>query len=268
MDAIDRAEARHLEPPEPARTTALVTGASSGLGAAFARRLAALGYDVVLVARNAERLKAMADELEHDFGAACEVLAADLADRSDVQRVARRLADQQRPVDLLVNNAGLALGKPFLANDVAEEEAMLHVLVTAVLVLSHAAAGAMQGRGRGAIINVSSMAGWLPRGSYSAHKAWVTTFSEALAGQTAGRGVAVLVVCPGYFRSEFHQRAQMDVRGIPGPAWISADEVVEDAMAALAKGKVVCVPSRRYAVAAGALRHLPQALRTPRGRRR
>jgi short-subunit dehydrogenase len=241
-------------------TTALVTGATAGIGWSFCRRLAGLGHDLVLVARDVARLQERAEQLRAEHGVQVEVLGADLSDRADVQRVAERLASQQAPVDLLVNNAGFGLRTPFLRSDVADEERMLDVLVRAVLVLSHAAAGAMRERGHGAVVNVSSVAGFTAMGSYSAAKAWVTTFSEALAQELTGSGVRVQALCPGWTRTEFHQRGGMSVRGLPDLAWLDADELVEASLRDLRRGTVVSVPSARYKVAAALLRHTPHGL--------
>ncbi len=237
--------------------TALVTGASAGLGRAFAARLAATGYDVVLVARDAERLAQVAADLEHRFGCTAEVLPADLTDRTSLQRVADRLAEPDRPVEMLVNNAGNALRKPFLANSVADEEQLLDLHVRATLVLTHAALGPMTDRGAGGVINVSSVAGWLPQGTYSAHKAWVTTFTQAVAGQVAGSGVRVMALAPGFVRTEFHERAGIKAGGTPSAAWLDADEVAAQTLDAWQRGRAVYVPSARYKAVAGLLRNAP-----------
>ena len=161
----------------PARPgTALVTGATAGIGLEFARQLAARGHDLVLVARDPARLESVADELRAAYAVEVEVLAADLADRARLARVEARLADPERPVDLLVNNAGFGLRHRFLDNDVEQEQEMLDVLVVAVMRLSHAALRAMTARGRGGIVNVGSVAAYLRRGTYSAAKAWVSSF--------------------------------------------------------------------------------------------
>lgn len=247
-----------------------MTGASSGLGRAFASRLAATGYDLVLVARDKERLRELADDLVHRFGCAAEVLPADLTDRRRLGRVAARLGDPQRPVGLLVNNAGNALRKPFLANDVADEVGMLDLHVRATLVLTHAALGPMVARREGGVINVSSVAAWSPLGTYSAHKAWVTSFSQAVAGQVASSGVHVMALAPGYVRTEFHERAGIKVEGKPSIAWLDAGDVADQALVAWRKGRAVYVPSARYKAASVALRTTPwetiYRLRT-RGRR-
>lgn len=239
--------------------TALVTGASVGLGREFARQLAAKGHDVVLVARDAARLQEVADELNSGYGVTAEVLTADLADRRQTQVVADRLTNPQRPVDLLVNNAGFGDPRGFLEAPVEDAERALDVMVRAVLVLSHAAGGAMVQRRRGAILNVSSVASFAAMGTYSAAKSWVTVFSEGLATELAGTGVTVTAVCPGFVRTEFHRRGGMDLSGLPEPLWLEADQVVRVALDAVAAGRVVSVPSVQYRVLVGAMRLLPRA---------
>jgi len=170
---------------------ALVTGPTSGIGRSFARALAARGHDLVLVARNEDRLAETADELRSTYGIAVEVLPADLVDRAQLAKVEARLADRGEPVRLLVNNAGFGLRGRFLDNDLAQEQAQLDVLVTAVMRLTHAALGSMLAEGRGQIVNVSSMAGFLQRGSYSAAKSYVTKLSQWAHHEYAGQGVQV-----------------------------------------------------------------------------
>ena len=249
--------------PESRPPTALVTGATAGIGLAFARALAARGHDLVLVARDAARLEATAADLRERHGTGVEVLAADLADRAQLQRVADRVASPQAPVDLLVNNAGFGLRRGLLdagPEGVVEQERMLDVLCRAVLVLSAAAAPAMVARGRGGVLNVSSVAGWTAMGGYAAAKAWVTTFTEGLAGELRGTDVVATALCPGFVRTEFHERAAMDVSAWPGLLWLDADELVEQALRDLRRGRVVSVPSRRYALASGVLRATPRPL--------
>lgn len=237
--------------------TALITGATAGLGRAFVERLARDGHDVVLVARDHDRMLAQADDLRAAHGVDVEVLPADLGDLDACRRVEVRLADRDRPVDLLVNNAGYSLNAPFLAHDVEVEQQFLDVLVRAVMRLTHAAAGAMVERGRGAIVNVSSVAGFSARGTYSAHKAWVTAFSQAIAQQVAGDGVQVMALCPGYVHTEFHQRAGIDVDAIPEVLWLDADDVVDTALRDLRRGRDVSVPDARYKTLVALARHLP-----------
>lgn len=249
--------------------TALITGASSGLGLEFAWQLATARHDVVLVARDGDRLERLAAQLRAAAGVHAEVLRADLTDRDDLERVAGRLRAPERPVGLLVNNAGIGLGQRFVGSDLAQQEAALDLMVRAVLVLSHAAAGAMVGRGRGAILNVGSVAALMTSGTYSAHKAWVRTFTEGLAAELAGTGVTATVVSPGLTHTEFHERAGLRAeQAYPELAWLSADRVVATALADVRRGAVLSTPSLRYRVASGALRVLPRsALRALSGRR-
>ncbi len=239
-------------------STALVTGASAGIGRAFAARLAHDGYDVVLVARDRARLERLATELRQRHGVGAEVLVADLSDRDQTEEVCRRLADPVHPVDVLVNNAGFGQQQRFLDNEVAREEAALDVMVRAVLLTCHAAGRAMRERGHGTIVNISSVASFMADGTYSAEKSFVTVFSEALSGQLVGTGVTVTAVCPGLTRSEFHERARMTLPGVPRGMWLDADEVARQGLSDAASGKVVSVPGPQWKAASLAIRALPR----------
>jgi len=240
--------------------TALITGPTAGIGACFAHQLARQGHDLVLVARDEQRLSALAAEVERGYGVAAEALVADLADREALARVEARVADLDRPVDLLVNNAGFGHKRPFLENSVEDEQQMLDVLVTAVLRLSHAALGAMVARGDGAIINVSSVAGFLPRGTYSAAKAYVTSLSEWADLTYRDQGVRVMALCPGFTKTEFHERMDVSRDSAPGWMWLEADRLVADALADLERGRRVSVPSKRYKVLTGVARYTPSTV--------
>ncbi len=229
--------------------TALITGATAGLGAAFARALAAQGDDLVLVARNSERLSQAAAQLSADHGVQVETFRADLSVREDVLRVASRIEDANRPVELLVNNAGFGLTHKLLDPDMSEHEYAMDVMCLAVLVLGGAAGRAMRRLGRGRIINVASLAAWLTNGNYSAVKAWVKVYSEALANELHGSGVTVTALCPGWVRTEFHERAGIRTSSIPDWVWVSADECVAAALADAARGRVISVPTTRWKVA-------------------
>ena len=239
--------------------TALITGASAGIGHEFAVQLSARGHDLVVVARDVERLETVAATLRAAHGIRVEVLPADLSDRAALQTVADRVGDADRPVDVLVNNAGYGLRKRFVDNDAAAEEALFDVLARAVLVLSHAGATAMRSRGAGTIINVASVAGFMASGSYSAAKSYVTVFTEGLAGELAGTGVQVTALCPGFVTTEFQQRAGLST---PGPRflWLSTERLVADCLDDVERGRVVSIPSPQYKAIVGLLRVAPRSL--------
>lgn len=239
-------------------STALITGGTSGIGAEFARQLAARGTDLVLVARDQARLEEYAEQLRAEHAVEIEVLAADLADREQTLTVARRLEDPNHPIDLLINNAGFGMRSTLLQPDIEIDERALAVMCRAVLVLGGAAARAMKERGHGQIINTSSVAGLFAMGHYSAIKAWVTAYSESLAVQLHGTGVRVTALCPGWVRTEFHDRANINANSIPEFAWINKERVVHDALDASRKGRVIAIPAAGWRLAVGGARMLPR----------
>ena len=266
---------------------ALVTGASAGLGAAFARELAAAGVELVLVARDGERLEALARELP----VACEVMAADLADPADLARVADRVGERlyfshpsepcrEKPaeaaqvdevrtgegtgaVDLLVNNAGFGTVGAFVDLPMEGEERQVAVNVVALQRLTHAAGEAMAARGGGTILNVASIAGFRPAArsaTYGATKAFAVGFSRAVAVELAPRGVTVSCLCPGLTRTEFHQRAGYDTSGYPRWAWQEASAVARAGLRGAAAGKVTVVPGIHNRMSGHLMRLLPEAV--------
>jgi short-subunit dehydrogenase len=242
---------------------ALVTGSSSGIGLAFARALTARGYHVTLSARREERLRGIAAELEREHGRSMEVLVADLATEGGVDRVAARLGDASRPVDLLVNNAGFGTAGALWELDPDREEREIRVNVVAVVRLTQAALATMVGRGRGGVINVSSVAGYQPTpwgATYGATKAFVSSFTHAVHEELRGTGVRVMVLAPGYTHTEFHEQAAMPVDQSPELLWQSPETVVEAALRAYDRGRVVCTPGPLNTVAAAFSATLPAAI--------
>ena len=226
--------------------TALVTGGTSGIGAAFTRALAARGDDLVLVARNAERLAETAMKIKDHYGVEVEVIAADLAVREEVLGVAERLRSTEQPIDTLVNNAGFAMRVSLVADDLSPHEHAVDVMIRAVLLLGGAAGATMKARGGGTIINVSSTAGFLAMSGYSAIKAWVTSYSEALSNELKRHDVSVTALCPGWVRTEFHQRADIAMSKVPSLMYLDADKLVADCLHDAAQRKVISIPSMRY----------------------
>ncbi len=237
---------------------ALVTGGTSGIGAEFARQLAARGDDLVLVARDKKRLDEMAAELGA-LGRSVEVIVADLSDQKDTTRVAKRLADTAKPVDILINNAGFGGLSKLVNPDFTQYDEAFAVMMRAVWMLSAAAAPGMKQRGHGAIVNVGSTAGQLSMGAYSSIKAWVTTYTESLANELHGSGVTATVLMPGWVRTEFHQRASISSSSIPNSLWLDAEHLVRVSLRDVERGKVISIPSVRYRVLSWLLRHSPRA---------
>jgi short-subunit dehydrogenase len=243
------------------RPTALVTGASAGLGRVFAERLAADGHDLVVVARDEGRLQTLAAHVGKRHRAHVEVLPADLSRRKGLRAVEERIAALP-PLALLVNNAGFGTAGAFAELDVEGEEDEIRLNVLALVRLTRAALPAMLARGRGAIINVSSMAGFQPgpySATYAATKAYVTSFTESLAEELRDTGVHVQALCPGFTRTEFQERAGIDVSDLPEVAWMSAEDVVESSLVALLRGEIIHVPGRANKVAAALLGLAPRA---------
>ena len=236
--------------------TALITGATAGIGRAFAYELASRKMDLVLVARDHGRLEELARTLESDFKISAEVLVADLSQRMAIDEVACRAAASD--IELVVNNAGFGLRQEFVGGDLRAEQELLDVLVTSVMRITHAALPGMLERNRGGVLNVSSVASWLASGTYSAAKAWVTTFSESLATQLKDSQVHVMALCPGFTRTEFHARAEMETHTIPNWMWLEVREVVKSALSDFESSRPVSVPGAQYKALGLAAQYLPR----------
>lgn len=241
---------------------AIVTGASAGIGAAYAERLARDAYDLVLVARRRDRLEELAGKLARAHGRRVDVLAADLTAGEGVRAVEARIAAEPT-LELLVNNAGFGTNGPFVDLDRDGEEEEVRLNVVALLRLTHAAAAAMKARGHGSVINVSSLAGFQPAPfnvTYGATKAFVNSFTQGLAEELRGSGVRLQLLCPGFTRTEFQDVAGVRTDEIPDFAWMSAEAVVEISLAALARGELVVIPGAGNRVMGALFRTMPSAL--------
>jgi uncharacterized protein len=250
------------QPITKSNRRAWVTGASTGIGAAFARRLAKDHFDLALVARSRDRLTELAGELSAAHGVACEVMAADLTVAADLQRVADSAAADDA-LELLVNNAGFGTIGPFAELDMEREEEEIRLNVVALTRLTRAVLPGLVERGRGSIINVSSLAGFQPaplNATYGATKAFVNSFTESLHEELRGSGVRVQALCPGFTRTEFQERAGIDTSRIPSFAWMSAAAVVDSSLAGLDRDDVLCVPGVGNRLLATAVSALPRGL--------
>jgi len=242
------------------KPVALVTGASSGIGAVFARKLAARGFDLILVARRKDRLEHLASELR-----GAEVLVADLATDADIRRVEERIT-AETDLEMLVNNAGFGTQGRFWEAGLEVQDRMHRLHVIATLRLTHAALAVMLARAGGSIINVSSVAGLLHNPfsvSYGATKAWINSFTEALYVElkSAGSPIRIQALCPGFTISEFHDVLGIDRSVIPRSLWMSAEDVVESSLRGLEKNKVIVIPGWRYRWFVHFQQRLPRSIR-------
>ena len=224
---------------------ALITGASSGIGKEFAFQLAQKGYDLLLVARDDDRLEQVGLKAAQKFGVNYKVLKADLSQLSDIEKVAGALS-KESDLEFLVNNAGFGLNKAFHKSSPEEEKALLEVLVSAPLMLTQSALGQMLEKNRGYVINVGSVAAWITSGTYSAAKSYLHSFTESLYAQYASRGINISTVAPGFTRTEFHQRANINMSTMPDWLWLEDTKVVKQAIDGVIKGKSLVVPGLQY----------------------
>ena len=237
--------------------TALVTGASRGLGAVFAERLAQRGSDLVLVARDRAGLERTA-EAARAHGVLAEILVADLSDPTDRAAVGRRIADPHQPVSMLVNNAGVEFGHHFVETDLHDLETQIHTNITAVLSLTHAALPGMITRGGGSVINVASFAGYLPSpgSTYASTKAWVLAFTDTMAASLTDTGVGMIAVCAGRMRTGKHPAPDA-----PSPLWLEPGSVVDRCLRDLERGRTLSTPGWVYRTVVGVLEMPRRSLR-------
>jgi short-subunit dehydrogenase len=249
--------------------TALITGASSGLGAEYARQLAAKGAGLVLVARDREALDELAARLRATYGVEAEVLVADLVKPRQRDKVVARVADAERPIEILINNAGFGLPLAFESNDIDDEVRHLQLHVEVPMRLTHAALGAMLARGHGRIVNVASVAAFIPRSTYGACKGWLVSFSRWANGRYRAQGVTVTAVCPGYTHTGFHERMGLGPgeEGVPDVMWLQARDVVAESLRDVARGAAVSIPSWRYKALVALARFAPPSVAARLGER-
>ena len=237
---------------------ALVTGATAGIGESFTRLLAENGYNIVLVARDLPRLQERATALEAKFAISTKVVQADLATDQGRGAIEEFIANNQ--IDVLINNAGFGINKAFTVSELDAEQQLLDVLVRTPMRLMHVALPGMKERNKGVIINVSSVAGWIAGGTYSASKSYLTVLSESLHTELAATNVKVCALCPGFTRTEFHQRGRMSMKGLPGFMWLNADKLVATAWKEAVSGKAVSVPGWQYQILTFVMRYAPRSL--------
>ena len=237
---------------------ALVTGATAGIGESFTRLLAQNGYNLVLVARDLPRLQERATALESKFDISTVVLQADLSTDEGCSMIEQYIRDNQ--IDVLINNAGFGINKAFTVSQLDAEQAILDVLVRTPMRLMHVALPGMKERDKGVIINVSSVAGWIAGGTYSAAKSYLTVLSESLHTELTGTKVKVSALCPGFTRTEFHQRGRMSMKGLPGFMWLNADKLVEQSWKDAVNGKAVSVPGWQYQLLTFVMRYAPRPM--------
>jgi len=239
---------------------ALITGATAGIGAQYARLLAKEGFDLILVARNKNRLASTARSLNKEFGVKVEVLPADLTKPVQLEKVRKRLSDSKKPIEVLINNAGFGINKSFLVSDLSDEQGLLDVLVTAPMRLTHAVLPIMKERNSGTIVNVSSVASWIAGGSYSAAKSYLTVLTESLHTELRSTKVKISALCPGFTRTEFHERGRMKMNGLPNFMWLSAEKVVSKSWRDVNAGKVISIPGWQYLILSSISRFGPRPM--------
>ena len=237
---------------------ALVTGATSGIGESYSRLLAANNYNIVLVARDLPRLQERATALEAKFGISTHVIQADLATDEGCLRVEKYIAENQ--IDVLVNNAGFGTSKAFTMSTLEVEQQLLDVLVRTPMRLMHVALPLMKARNNGIIINVSSVAGYIAGGTYSASKSYLTVLSESLNTELSATNIKVSALCPGFTRTEFHQRGKMSMKGLPNFMWLNSDRLVEQSWRDALKGKAVSVPGWQYKLLVLIVETMPRSI--------
>jgi short-subunit dehydrogenase len=237
---------------------ALVTGATAGIGESFTRLLAENNYNIVLVARDMPRLHERASQLQSQFNVQTHIIQADLSTEAGCSEVEQYIANNQ--IDVLINNAGFGINKAFTLSELKVEQEMFDVLVRTPMRLMHIVLPGMKQRNKGVLINVSSVAGYIAGGSYSAAKSYLTVISESLHTELAGTNVKISALCPGFTRTEFHQRGRMSMKGLPSFMWLNSDKLVAKAWSDAMKGKAVSIPGWQYQLLIFVIQSLPRSI--------
>lgn len=240
--------------------TALVTGATAGIGASYANLLAKEGFDLILVARDLPRLNQVAKELSKRFGVKTQCMKADLTKPSQLARVEKRVADLKKPIDVLVNNAGFGIKDGFTVSNLDKEQDLLDVLVTAPMRLTHAVLPVMVKRNTGIIVNVSSVASFIAGGTYSAAKSYLTVFSESLHTELRGTNVKISALCPGFTRTEFHSRGRMKMTALPKFMWLDSDKLVSKSWKHVNANRAISIPGWQYKILSAIARNTPRPI--------
>ena len=241
-------------------STALVTGATAGIGESFTRLLAEKGFDLVLVARDNKRLQERAKSLSKKFKVEVEILQADLSVPAQLAKVEKRLSNAKKPIEVLINNAGFGIKDSFLSSNIADEKRLIDVLAKTPMQLMHAVLPQMLDRNSGTIINVSSVASFIAGGTYSAAKSYLTVHTESLHTELSKTNIKISALCPGFTRTEFHQRGKMKMSGLPNFMWLEADRVVSESWRAAMAGKAICIPGWQYKILSTIARFGPRPL--------
>ena len=239
---------------------ALITGSTAGIGASFAELFAKEGFNLVLVARDERRLDQGASEISKTYGVSCEIIQADLSTDAGVRKVEERLMSLSDPIEVLVNNAGFGINKSFLVSNIDAEKQLLEVMVQTPMRLMHIVLPIMRARNSGTVINVSSVAGWIAGGTYSASKSYLTVLSESLHTELQGTGVHVTSLCPGFTRTEFHERGRMKMDSLPAFMWLTSEDVVAKAWSDSQKGRALSIPGWPYGILSFITRFGPRPL--------
>jgi len=237
---------------------ALVTGATAGIGESFTRLLAENNYNIVLVARDMPRLHERASQLQSQFNVQTHIIQADLSTDAGCAAVEEYITNNQ--IDVLINNAGFGINKAFTMSELKAEQEMFDVLVRTPMRLMHIVLPGMKQRNKGVVINVSSVAGYIAGGSYSAAKSYLTIISESLHTELAGTNVKISALCPGFTRTEFHQRGRMSMKGLPSFMWLNSDKLVAKAWSDAVKGKAVSIPGWQYQLLVFVIHSLPRSV--------